>query len=129
MDFNSTRLLEIYDTKELLDSKVETKDLWKFSKLENTSQNTWCQLNAVTNSTKLAITGKKTLKVLDFWKDRDYEVEPELVNSSDDDSDDSLDVIDLEIPSDDDGHSNSDDYETFDEEDDDSEAEEVILML
>ena len=55
-------------------------------------------------------------------------MEPELVNSSDDDSDDSLDVIDLEIPSDD-GHSNSDDYETFDEEDDDSEGEEVILML
>ena len=100
MNLNPKRLLEIYDTKELLDDKIETKSLWKFSQFENTTPNEWSQLNAVTNSTKLAITAKKTLKVYDFWKDRDY-VLPELPDliSSDEDLDDSDDVIYLEVAS------------------------------
>ena len=62
----------IYDLTELLDPRVQMKDLW--SHQQTHSLQSWSQLNAVTNTTKMAVTYRRNLTIYDFWKDRDYDV-------------------------------------------------------
>ena len=80
-------LVKVFDTLELVDSKIESKDLW--TKCVSYSPGHYFeQINAVSNKTSLIVHHASTISVLNFWKDRiisSREFVPED-NESDDDN-------------------------------------------
>merc|ERR1712106_1109327 len=79
--------VEVFDNLELLDSKIESKSLWKKS-FKYSPGAYFEQINAVSNQTSLIVSHASTISVLNFWKDRiipSREFVPED-NKSDDDN-------------------------------------------
>ena len=61
--------VEVFDNLELLDSKIESKSLWKKS-FKYSPGAYFEQINAVSNQTSLIVSHASTISVLNFWKDR-----------------------------------------------------------
>jgi len=77
----------VYDALELLDKKIENKNLWKKS-FGYSPGAYFEQINAVSNKTSLIVTHATTISILNFWKDRiipSREVVPaEMIEDEDD---------------------------------------------
>eukprot|EP00092_Neocalanus_flemingeri_P102780 GFUD01131478.1.p1 GENE.GFUD01131478.1~~GFUD01131478.1.p1 ORF type:complete len:420 (-),score=82.95 GFUD01131478.1:30-1289(-) len=72
----------VYDVSELIDTKVETKLLWK-NKFEYSIGQNSEQINAVSNSTSLVVSHASKISILNFWKDR-ISSSGEIVNTGED---------------------------------------------
>ena len=59
----------VYDGSELLDTKIDSKNLWKKS-LEYSPGEPFEQINAVSNQTCLVVAHGSFISILNFWKDR-----------------------------------------------------------
>ena len=66
---NEMMSVVVYDALELLDTKIETKNLWKKT-FEYSPGADNEQINAVSNKTSLIVTHASTISILNFWKDR-----------------------------------------------------------
>ena len=65
------------DVKELSGPSIKDEDLWSKKCTFNSASYSFSSVIAVSNMTKLIVTNRNTLRVSDFWKDRDYDFEVE----------------------------------------------------
>ena len=77
--------LKVFDTLDLVNSKIESKDLW--SKCYSYSPGHYFEkIDAVSNQTSLIVYHASTISILNFWKDRlipSREFEPQNIETED----------------------------------------------
>ena len=71
-DGNRMRSVAVYDALDLINTKLETQNLWKklfeFPTGENYEQN--LQINSVLNTTSLVVSHASKISIMNFWKDQ-----------------------------------------------------------
>ena len=83
---DKSAMIAIYDILELVDTKVEAKDLW----VRNFDYSP-DQICAVSNASSLIVSHDKKISILNFWKDRIcpsrvFQPPPKMIRTRDSDS-------------------------------------------
>ena len=82
----TTKKASVFDVKELTNKNIETNQLWQ--KDFGTTNYIFSSYGEAMNS-KMVMAARKTVKIYDFWPDKDYDVTEDP--SSEEESDNELD--------------------------------------